>query len=258
MKPNYAKNHSGIVEPVSRNANSTAKFWFLGLALATASALFLGAFGTNSLPLVSRVGLWTVLMGLNGAKWYLWWRFFGQNRYGPVATLVSGAIILNLSIPFEVRWAIEQTGRPLGVSYLELYAPTAAFSVIIGGAIFLLRHLLTPSVPAGPEPQSLPRCLRTAGVLDIQTLLAVEAEDHYVALRMRDGKRRLVYYRFRDAVEELSAIPGGQVNRSTWIATNAVVAVHKSGRNVNLELTDGSQYRVTNRYVEGARKIGWL
>jgi len=245
--------------PASRYVNWTSRFWGFALAASIGGALLVGAFGTHQLPLLTRIGLWVLLMTINAAKWYFWWRISSLARSRRTALFLAGAFILNLTTPLEVRWALAMSGSSLKAGYLDIYIPTVLCSLLITAAIVSVRQWAQNhrGVSAAPRDE-FPKILKMAGVLDRSALLAMEAEDHYVGLRLEGGERPLVYYRFRDAVEELGPAAGAQISRSTWIAEGAVVSVHRSGRQWQVKLRDGSTWRVTERFVEGAKARGWL
>ncbi len=81
-------------------------------------------------------------------------------------------------------------------------------------------------------------------------LISLEAELHYLAVKTERG-RSLILYNLRDAVAELPADAGVQTHRAWWAAADAVTALHKRGRQGELELADGSRVPVSRRnYAE--------
>lgn len=77
-----------------------------------------------------------------------------------------------------------------------------------------------------------------------EELLAVEAEDHYIQVHTRRGKE-LIYYRFGDALEELSSLDGLRIHRSAWISKKAIDQIEGEGRNMHVRLSNGERLRVS-------------
>ena len=80
--------------------------------------------------------------------------------------------------------------------------------------------------------------------LHAEELLAIEAEDHYIQVHTLRGKE-LIYYRFRDALEELAPLDGLRIHRSTWVSRAAVTRVEGSGRNLQVVLVSGERLKVS-------------
>lgn len=75
-------------------------------------------------------------------------------------------------------------------------------------------------------------------------LLAVEAEDHYLCVHSRRGKE-LIYYRFRDALEELRELDGLQLHRSVWVQRTSIERVEENGRSTWVVLPSGERLPVS-------------
>lgn len=104
-----------------------------------------------------------------------------------------------------------------------------------------------------PRPRLLDRLTDAAG----STVLSISVRDHYVDVRTDTGTFSLLM-RLSDAIAETEGLEGAQVHRSHWVAWAAVVAAHRSGQKVWLQLSDGSAVPVSKTYrgrVE-ARGIG--
>lgn len=107
---------------------------------------------------------------------------------------------------------------------------------------------VTPAAPAAATQPSVPP--RFFGRLDkLQglaptDLLAVEAEDHYIRVHSRRGKE-LIYYRFRDALEDLHEWDGIRAHRSVWIRRDSIRKVEESGRATWVVLESGDRLPVS-------------
>ncbi len=103
---------------------------------------------------------------------------------------------------------------------------------------------LPPAASAAlPTPRFFQRLSRLAG-LNVDELVAVEAEDHYVKVHSTRGKE-LVYYGFRDALEELNGVPGLQIHRSAWVSRRHVQALDGRGRKLEVVLVTGDRFNVS-------------
>lgn len=90
-----------------------------------------------------------------------------------------------------------------------------------------------------------------------EDLIALKAEGHYLRVYTRKGND-LIYYRFKDAVAQLSGKPGAQVHRSYWIsAENAKVAKDHSGK-YEFHLPNDLIIPIGRTYKQSAREAGLL
>jgi hypothetical protein len=104
----------------------------------------------------------------------------------------------------------------------------------------------TPA-PAAQTAPPLPRFfLRLARLTDLRTeeLVAIEAEDHYIQVHSTRGKE-LVYYRFKDALEDLRDLDGLQIHRSAWVSRNGISALEEEGRALQVVLVTGARMRAS-------------
>ena len=93
-------------------------------------------------------------------------------------------------------------------------------------------------------PRFFQRLSKLAG-LTIDDLVAIEAEDHYVQVHSIRGKE-LIYYRFRDALQELESLPDGlQIHRSAWVSRRHVTALDGRGRKLEVVLDTGDRLGVS-------------
>ncbi len=99
-----------------------------------------------------------------------------------------------------------------------------------------------PAQPPAP-PRFFGRLDKLRGLAPAD-LLAVEAEDHYIRVHSRRGKE-LVYYRFRDALEELRELDGIHAHRSVWIRRTSITRVEESGRATWVVLESGERLPVS-------------
>jgi hypothetical protein len=100
-----------------------------------------------------------------------------------------------------------------------------------------------PIVQVATAPRFFERLEKLRGLAP-QDLLAVEAEDHYIRVHSLRGKE-LIYYRFRDALEELRQLDGLHVHRSVWVQRSRITRVEESGRSTWVVLESGDRLPVS-------------
>ena len=88
-----------------------------------------------------------------------------------------------------------------------------------------------------------------------QSLIAVEAQEHYLKVHTDLGSE-LIYYRFGDAVRELQDWNGLQVHRSFWISRAAVMHVENRERRLRLIMRNSLQVPVGTSFLALVRQAG--
>jgi len=120
----------------------------------------------------------------------------------------------------------------------------------------------TATVAVGSAPDITPPRFfaRLEKLQDLQPaeLLAVEAEDHYVRVHSVRGKE-LIYYRFRDALDDLHTWDGLQTHRSVWVRRTSITRVEESGRSTWIVLDSGDKLPVSyaNRALVRTAQAAW-
>ena len=229
---------------------------------ATILLVVVGGFGTFALPLVTRIGFWSLLMGWSMVKWQLWFALTVRRATDWARSVLVGAVLLNLPLPFEIIFTLRLLGIPVAThGLLFVWADALAISLVVLGLLYLVRrwYRRTMIVPAASIPVIVPGgVLAKAGIASPAMLHALRAEDHYCRLFLADGRTLLVHHRFGDALAELDGFDGQQVHRGAWAANAAVVAAEREGRAWRLVLADGTRFAVSPRFVPGLRAVGWL
>jgi LytTr DNA-binding domain len=94
-----------------------------------------------------------------------------------------------------------------------------------------------------------------------QTILALEAEDHYLRVHLESGSA-LILMRLSDAIIELSqdaaAPTGAQTHRSWWVAQAAVSAIAKADGRAVLTLANGAAAPVSRTHYKALSVAGWF
>jgi hypothetical protein len=235
----------------------------LGLALAIYAALIVvaslsGAFGTHRLDAGPRFAFWTALILWNAMKWHVWLSLLAR-RAGWSLAIGTGALALNLALPFETRVALGTTAALTWPEFLRIYLSAVAISLVSGVACTVAVRYFAPARarPADePAGATLPQA-SSSGVA-AGDLWAIHAEDHYVRLILADGRSRLQAGRFGDALAQVAHLSGSRIHRGCWVADEAVTAVERSGRGWRVVLPDGRRLAVSASHVGSIRERGWI
>lgn len=231
-------------------------------------------FGTAGLGLPARLLFWTLLIGFNTLKWQFWYQRV-LPRVGPgwqaaALLVVAGAILLNITLPFEIMLAYALVGQQVAMAWAPTFIVALVISLAVGAAIAVARaptvapELAAPvadtvadAPPAAPPAAPSGLALR-AGLPDLAGLRTVTAEDHYLRLWLADGRSPLVLYRLGDALLELAAVDGMQVHRGAWVAAAAVRGATRDGRRWRLLIEGGAMVPVSESFLPAVRARGWL
>ena len=86
-----------------------------------------------------------------------------------------------------------------------------------------------------------------------QTLLAIEADEHYVRLHTDAGCKH-VLYRFRDALKDVEELAGLRVHRSWWVAEDAMEDIEQTASGFGIKLKGGLVAPVSQTYQRDVRR----
>lgn len=220
---------------------------------AIALATITGAFGTIQMPLGSRLGFWTVLIGWNIAKWLAWfaWRIRSPRDWPRAGAI--GALVVNVPLPLEIPAGLWLFGVSTAIDPLRVWIEAGAISAVLFAILFFARPK-----PARPTVLGEDSALLRAGVRDLADVHAVRAEDHYCRLHLAGGRSLLILARFADTLAELAGMDGERVHRGAWVAASAVDGAVRDGRAWRLVLADGTRVPVSASYAAAVRARGWL
>ncbi|MGH1479985.1 MAG: LytTR family DNA-binding domain-containing protein [Geminicoccales bacterium] len=87
-----------------------------------------------------------------------------------------------------------------------------------------------------------------------QTLLAIEADEHYVRLHTDAGSKH-VLYRFRDAIKDVEDLAGLRIHRSWWIAEDAMEDLEQTASGFGLKLKGGLIAPVSQTYRRDVQRV---
>lgn len=154
-------------------------------------------------------------------------------------------------------WVLNGDPHPVRLVHLAgQVAPVAALFAPVG---LLARRSppIDPMPPAQSESQPAPFQDLLPALLREATLLAVEAEDHYLNIHTDRGSA-LVSLRLADALERLAGARGARTHRSWWVARGAVVGVSRGRGRAILQLSNGLRAPVSRTYAPALRREGWF
>jgi len=160
-------------------------------------------------------------------------------------------------------------GLEIPASFPLLFAEVTVFSTLL----LLTEFILWPMVfgtgerpepkpgnridqadpPAPVRPQRIRLLERLPADLAGGTIISISMQDHYAEVVTTAGKA-LVLIRLSDAVDLLDGYPGTQIHRSHWVARDFVEKIEKSGRRMEMVLTDGRRLPVGNTFLVSARQ----
>jgi len=212
-----------------------------------------GAFGTFQMPLGTRLGFWSVLIGWNMVKWLAWfaWRVRKPGDWRRAG--LSGALVVNLPLPIEIPAALALFGLSTEISAAGVWIEAGAISAILFAIMLFTRRR-----QVRPLPLADTGLLFRAGIRDPAEVRAVRAEDHYCRVHLGDGRSLLILARFSDTLAELAGIDGEQVHRGAWVAAAGVDGAVRDGRAWRLVLADATRLPVSDTYLAAVRARGWL
>jgi MFS family permease len=236
--------------------------WARGLGLAGMVGLFMafsGAFGSDEMPILPRLGYWVGLMMLGTIWGAVVSRFLmrPEERRGRWARAVLSAVVM--AAPFTLVVALANgmvmSERRNVAEFAVLFVIVAVISTVMTALNVLVesRRVLVDMAPPPPPRflERLPLKLRGAEVW------AVESEDHYLRLHTSKGQD-LILMRLADAVDELEGIEGMQVHRSWWVARDAITGAKRGDGRATLTLKDGAQVPVSRTFAAQLREKGWI
>lgn len=265
-------------------ANLQAQRWLLGvtgragLAVLFAALLaFLAPFGTYRFGTVELVGYWTVQMAAwlilsQAASWVLT-QLPMMRTLPPVQQQVLTVLIA--VFPMMIVTGVANTmisgWQPDPGELAELFVSIA---LIGGGYTFFADWLMTgildpqpaaaspmPVVAGEPRNKEEAPVSMTDGAAVADTafidrlpmhirgdILCLQVEDHYIRVHGRSGSA-MVLMRFTDALRGIDHLPGTQVHRSWWVATDAVTGLRRTGRTAQLTLSNGTSVPVSQPYL---------
>ena len=233
----------------------------------------LGPFGSYEMPLGWRLVWWIgfIIVG------YALFRPLGiagewlADATGLPRLAAAGAATLLAALP--LTWTIgfalggmRYDPAILGDGFAVLYLQCVGIGIAIYALMVAMfgrrqRHAAAdaearPAPPAEPHPVGVVGSrLHERLPPGFPPIVALNAEDHYVAVHAED-RREMVLMRLADAIAEAGQDHGLQVHRGWWVAIDAVARSRREGRGLVLVLANGLEVPVSRANVARVRAAG--
>jgi len=229
---------------------------FVGLVMAQ-----LGPYRTGEAAPLLRNAYWLLAVFGSGAAGILVDRAVAGRvrgfwpRIGIVSLLMTPPVTLYIYVLNAVMldlprrwWLLPQ----LAWQVLVVMVLLMSFRALLWRRVVETRTVVIPPLPEAERAFRL----RLSAKRRTATLIAIEAEDHYVRVHTSNGSE-LVAMRFADAVEELAQAYGYRLHRSWWAAAEAIEAVRWTRGGGEARLSGGVVAPVSRSYVAALKAAGW-
>lgn len=160
---------------------------------------------------------------------------------------VGVAPVFGVAAPFETPWSGGVAG------FLTGYGAVVLVTGLIVGGVSLMKLAAERAAPAPAIARPGVRFLSRLPAGLAGDLICIRMEDHYLRVVTRRGEA-LILMRMRDALGELQDYPGLQVHRSWWVAADAIARLARTGRRLEVVLSNGARVPVSSSHraqVEG-------
>ncbi len=257
---------AGDAAGASPNAARGWSEWAQNIGVATAAGGFLafvGALGTDAMPLMQRFLYWLPMMWVGSVLGHLVGEAVGRFvRAETNVWLFGAALTLVLSLPVTLMVWLYNGAFMGGLQPVAALPATLGVVLVICAAMTALMILVSrpgrvthAPMEGAPAPrvrfmERLPAKLKGA------VIYAVSAEDHYLRLHTSKGAE-LILMRLADAIAELEGLEGAQTHRSWWVAKDAVESARRDGDKMVLTLKGGVEAPVSRPNVRPLREAGW-
>jgi hypothetical protein len=240
--------------------------WARNLGVAALAGLFLafvGALGSDELPLGRRILYWMPMMMAGGVLGQFIGLAVGRLLRAETNIVLFGAVLaLALSLPLTLGVWLYNGMFLGGLAPVSALPGTFVVVLVLCVAMTALMILVsrpgrvTHAPPAGAPAQSVRFMERLPPKLKGAVIYAVSAEDHYLRLHTSKGAD-LILMRLSDAIAELEGLEGAQTHRSWWVAKDAVESARRDGDKMVLTLKGGAEAPVSRPNVRPLREAGW-
>jgi hypothetical protein len=258
----------------TREARMTSPIWRRPWIAFAASATvpgivlaLLGPFGSFSAPLWMRFAYWVPTMAIGaflGAGLVFAFERIAWFRTRPALRLAAVSLLITLAMAFVAWGAGVLVFGPGQMQFtLTFLAYVAVITFVMMGVGMLVsereRRVAAAQceVPAPNTVGPPPLIARLPAKLKRESILALQAEDHYVRVHTPAGSD-LVLMRLADAIAEMGDTPGARTHRSWWVAKGAVKAVRRANGRPALVLANDAEVPISRGYASELREAGWL
>lgn len=247
-----------LTEPWMRRLAADVALWVaIGVVMA-----FLGPFGSSERSLVERLAYWQICMVGGG--------MIGVAIDEPLRRRVGGfwlrvALASVLMTPFVTvvvgltnHWLAGMRLHWGNVAQPWFQVFIVCFATMTFRQLAWAQTVVTPASRAEPEADPLAAFRqRLSARRRGATLIAVEAEDHYLRVHT-DAGEELISARFGDALLELAHAPGFQTHRSWWVAADAIDKVTWLRGRGEARLKCGLVVPISRGQAPALKAAGWF
>lgn len=242
---------------VRRLAADLALWTVVGAVMA-----FLGPYGTGEQPLALRMAYWLACMvggGMIGGAVdeplrrrvdHFWARLIA------VSVLMTPPVTVLVGLVNHFMF-----GQWLG--WRNLWQPIFQVFIVCIAAMCLRQLAWAQAVHPAAPPETAPGDptgafrQRLSARRRHATLIAVEAEDHYLRVHT-DAGEELITARFGDALQELAGAAGFHTHRSWWVAAGAIDSVKWLRGRGEARLTCGLVVPISRGNAAPLKAAGWF
>lgn len=259
--------------PVIHASWADWRSWTKRIALTFLASLFLavsGAFGSENVAFLPRLGFWVLGIGVGSAIGGNIADACDRRGWPEGAWTCFLFVAVATALPTTVLiWVLEELllldGR-FDLRRLAGLVPPVLFVTLLMSALNTLvgrQPAMTHAAPAAAgAPVMSTRAAarlfdRLPGKLRGGELWAIEAEDHYLRLHTSRGSD-LILLRLADALAELEGIEGAQTHRSWWVARAAVEGARRAEGRAILLLKGGLEAPVSRTYARALKEARWF
>jgi len=226
--------------------------------------------GPLKLPLWGLTTIATLLTGIL-LHFYLKFCFAQIALFAPSYLQAKATVHFGFTLPYVLLFikcglpavlttnvCIQICENILGLGWWQQRLAVPARSPLIESSESAYR-VAPPSDSTAPAVTALPAragFLRHSKLPETATVLALEAEDHYLRIYAACGSD-LIRYRFTDALTELGHTSGLRVHRSWWVNSDCALRFTATGKVAEIALTNGLRVPVSLRYRSAVeRELG--
>ena len=230
---------------------------------------------TDQIPILQRMAYWLILM-LSGATIGLgitelverWGRlrrlpWLEVPLIGVLIALPLTLIVMGAGAMFfgSTATGVFRFGYNFGITVLISVAITALGHLIHSGKADEappIAKILPETAPVTDAPEPNRFIARLPLSFQQQTIIALQAEDHYLRVHFDGGQSTMILMRLSDAISELPSNIGAQTHRSWWVAKEAVRTTSKADGRAVLSIHDALEAPVSRSYYKALNDAGWF
>ncbi|QFT76021.1 LytTR family DNA-binding domain-containing protein [Erythrobacter sp. THAF29] len=224
-------------------------------------------FNPTGMELGARMALWIggllaawVLFGVVGQVGKAIARLLGvASVWGYVIAIPLATVVIS----WTLLWWLGGTAAMFGPAFAEIWPQTMGIAAAIFAVFFILyaRDAKKPEMadpaPVGDAVGIAKTTLHNRLPPGFPPVLALSVEDHYVHIHASD-RREMLLMPLSEAIDLLPDGTGERVHRSWWVARSSVAGHRREGRDIELDLVNGTKVPVSRSAVQGLREKGWL